>query len=254
MLPVFFSGLRAEINTTINPRSVPSGGVRSARRTLGVSDLRALEDSLIRLRLPKEIELLGHHCHEPDLLPMAFERAHGRPLSRSQSRSVSSSELDTARPSAVGFVGPNSAVEGRATVGRHRIAKQSAISFVLPPVAEQTSNDRLSPHQKRRCPLSKQLLLRLAAPVHFSTVSTKPHSPRHFAGNCLKRRLNTRQLGMGVLVPCQGGAGELHGFLPFNGSSELTGNHQPCSPFRGPNVKLPHLDVVRLIPCTGISR
>jgi len=77
MLPVFFSGLRAEMNTTINPRSVPSGEVRSARRTLGVTDLRALEDSLIRLGLPKEIELLGHHCHEPDLLPMAFGRADG---------------------------------------------------------------------------------------------------------------------------------------------------------------------------------
>ncbi len=58
MLAVFFSGLRAEMNETINPRSVPSGQVRSARRTLGVTDLHALEDSLIRV-VSKEVELLG---------------------------------------------------------------------------------------------------------------------------------------------------------------------------------------------------
>ena len=38
MFPVFFSGLRAEMNTAINPRSVPSGEVRSARHTLGVTE------------------------------------------------------------------------------------------------------------------------------------------------------------------------------------------------------------------------
>jgi hypothetical protein len=74
MLPVLFSGLRAEMNTTINARSVPSGEVRSPRRTLGVADLHALEDSN-KAGLPKEIELLGHHCHEPDLLPMLFGAA-----------------------------------------------------------------------------------------------------------------------------------------------------------------------------------
>ena len=59
MLTLFFSGLRAEMNTTINPRSVPSREVRSAWRSLGVTDLHALEDSLY----VKYVDRLGFpHC------------------------------------------------------------------------------------------------------------------------------------------------------------------------------------------------